>query len=138
MSITQLQRAVFSRIADILLRGLGDCPSPTQLGVERELLDQYLDLVPGQTMVLVRQLNDALNASDLETHLRKLHAQKADGLRTLGQALAGTYLLAPEVREFLGYPGQEPTSFTPGADDRYLTSGLLDHVGERGPRFRTT
>lgn len=138
MNITQLQRAVFARIADILLLGLGDCLRPSQLGVEKELLDQYLDLVPGQTTVLVRQLNDALNAPDLETHLRELHAQNAEGLRTIGQALAGTYLLAPGVREFLGYPGQEPTSFTPGADDRYLTSGLLDHVAERGPRFRTT
>ena len=62
----------------------------------------------------------------------------ADRFEVLSGLLAAAYLLIPEVRTAIGYPGQanRPPRFDEAVEQ--VMSGILDPVIDRGPVYRTT
>lgn len=73
-----------------------------------------------------------LDPAARENELRRLRSEDPDAFEPLASVLAGAFLMVPEVREAIGYPGQEK-SFPPfdlAAEE--LRSGILDPVIARG------
>lgn len=79
----------------------------------------------------------AVRAADRFEALRKMSVEQGSRFHALSSVVAGAYLLLPEVRAALGYPGQElrPAPFDEAAAQ--LMTGILDPVIERGPIHRT-
>lgn len=89
---------------------------------------------------LLVQTLDGLAPADagLETRLRALHASgsEEDGrFHLVSSIVVGAYLMVPEVKELIGYPGQhrDPARVEEAADE--LSDGLLDPVISRGPIY---
>ena len=73
---------------------------------------------------------------ELDTELRHLTETSNLGFDVLSSVLAGAYLMSPEVRRTLGYPGQaqRPAPFDEAAEQ--IMSGILDPVILRDPVYR--
>jgi hypothetical protein len=67
--------------------------------------------------------------------LRRMSTEEPERFQSLSAVLAGAYLMVPEVRAAIGYPGQvrKPAAFDEAAEE--LMSGILDPVIERGPIY---
>lgn len=90
-----------------------------------------------EIMRLVATLADCAS-DDLYERLRQLAETPASGFEALSSVLAGAYLLSPDVRRAIGYPGQAQRRprFAEAADQ--IMSGILEPVIARGPIFRAT
>jgi hypothetical protein len=67
--------------------------------------------------------------------LERMSADQPDHFMVLSSVIAGAYLMVPEVRSQIGYPGQGNAApgLTEAADQ--LEGGILDPVIARGPIF---
>jgi hypothetical protein len=67
--------------------------------------------------------------------LRRLSQLDDSGFSELSSVIAGAYLLEPEVRAAIGYPGQaqRPARFDQAAEE--IMGGILDPVIERGSLY---
>lgn len=76
-----------------------------------------------------------LDAAALAAELRRLERDEPATFHPLSTVIAGAYLLVPEVRAAIGYPGQHRKfpQFDEAAND--IMDGILDPVIERGPRY---
>ncbi|MBS1878012.1 MAG: hypothetical protein JST31_00710 [Actinobacteria bacterium] len=72
----------------------------------------------------------------IEATLRELAEASPDSFHVLSSVLAGAYLILPEVRQAIGYPGQERRFARFDESAEQLMNGILDPVIERGPIFR--
>jgi choline dehydrogenase-like flavoprotein len=123
------ERRQFERVADILIPGRGDRPSPTALA----LGDKRLDLVTTARPDIAESLRRALRlleatysgTDDPDALLAGL--DDTDGSALL-VAVAGAYYTSPQVRRTIGYPGQEALTIYPHTIPDYIEEGLLDHV----------
>ena len=86
-------------------------------------------------MTLVGALAD-VPAEDLGSELRRLAQEPDSGFQPLSAVVAGAYLMLPEVRRAIGYPGQaqRPPQFDEAAEE--IMGGILDPVIERGAIYR--
>ena len=68
--------------------------------------------------------------------LERRSSRSAGGFDELSSVLAGAYLMHPDVREAIGYPGQahRVPRFDEAAEQ--ILDGILDPVIERGPVYR--
>jgi hypothetical protein len=134
----ELQAAL--KIADALIPDgpAGPRPSAIQdypkwlelaLAARRDSFDEIIGLVA--------ELADCATDS-LYERLKQLSETSASGFEVLSSVLAGAYLVTPEVRGAIGYPGQAQRAprFDEAADQ--IMSGILDPVIERGAIFRPT
>ena len=71
----------------------------------------------------------------MDARLRELSRTDPDIFGKLSTVLAGAYLLVPEVKKAIGYPGQvrRYPPFDEAAEQ--ILSGILDPVIARGPAF---
>jgi hypothetical protein len=69
---------------------------------------------------------------DMLDQLRSLSAFRPETFRVLSSVVAGAYLMIPEVKQMLGYPGPEryPTDVEEAVHD--MADGILLPVIERG------
>jgi hypothetical protein len=131
------QRAVLDAVGDLLVPELGDDPAFTRAPGIDAWLRRSLAARAEQFDLLTATL-DGLGPADngLDGRLRSLHAAgSAEDTRfaLLSSVVAGAYLMVPEVRERIGYPGQhrDPAGIEEAADE--LGDGILDPVIDRGP-----
>jgi hypothetical protein len=122
-------------LADALIPAGDGMPAASAVGVA----DAQLDLVLHARPDLGRHLGRALALTDGMAPAEALAAlagldPTAHG--ALLEAVAGGYYAHPQVRELLGYAGQQPVPVRPEDYPEYLAEGLLEHVVERGPVYR--
>lgn len=129
---------VAGRMADALCAS-SDHPVP--LPSECAAFESMLAIALAARADAFGQVTEALrrgaDAGDAGSWLRELCERDPDAFVPLSNVLAGAYLMVPEIRSHIGYPGQgrNPAHPTQIADE--LEGGLLDPVIERGPIYRT-
>ncbi|QEC46145.1 hypothetical protein FSW04_00235 [Baekduia soli] len=79
---------------------------------------------------------DGVPDDELRPALRRMAGERAATFAVLSCVLAGAYLLVPEIRRGIGYPGQAARTapFDQAAGE--IMDGVLDPVLERGPIHR--
>lgn len=87
----------------------------------------------GDLAVTVRAALEATQGLDADTALERLSHDDPGGWEAVRTMIAGAYLMHPDVRTALGYPGQVPRLARPDVDDY---AAMLEAVVERGDRYR--
>jgi hypothetical protein len=130
-------RATFATLADVFLPATAAMPAASQAGVADSGLDALADAAPRLASQLAEILAGVALGTDPTDALERLQAGDLESYEVIRVAVGAAYYLDAGVRDLLGYPGQAPTQTIPGHDDGYLNDGLLDHVAERGARYRS-
>ena len=131
--LAESQRAVLTRLADVLIAAGRGMPAASAVGVSGELIDRCLEAAP----VLAAPLGAVLDEPDAdapEEFVRQLAAHRPDDFAVLSTAVVGAYYLSGEVRDLIGYPGQQPNPLTVAGEPEYLD--MLERVYERHPGYR--
>jgi hypothetical protein len=125
------------RAADVLIPETASSPAASQAPGFVSMLERALiaradafDLIAAEGA----RLGD-LGDAEIETELRRLAGEDPDTFQPLTTVLAGAYLLIPEVRAAIGYPGQHAkhAQFDEAANE--IMDGILDPVIDRGPIY---
>jgi hypothetical protein len=125
------RRARLAKIADVVFPRTADMPSASDVGLSGELVDRVLRTVP----TLAGALRSALDAMDgpAQNALEKLRDGRPILFRRFMLIVASAYYLSNEVRDRIGYHGQEAKKIDVFEVPAYLEDGTLDRVIERGP-----
>lgn len=138
-ALTGDERSGMLAIADLLIPDGPAGPRPSRADGYDRWLDRALaarrdafDVVTALAAELGR-----LPTEQLLGELRRRSAGADPAFTALSTVLAGAYLLLPEVRRAIGYPGQaqRPPRFDEAAEQ--IMDGILDPVIERGPVYRS-
>ena len=126
-------------VADALIGEGPAGPRPSQVSGWGASLDRALAArrdVFDPVLTLAVRLADA-PAGGLRAALEELARTPESGFDELSTVVAGAYLLLPEVREAIGYPGQahRPPQYDTAAEE--IMDGILDPVLARGPVYRS-
>ena len=132
-SPTAAQRSVLAGLADVLIAEGRGMPAASRVGVAGGLLDRCLEAAPVLAEPLLALLDEA-PADAPATYARDLAANHPDDFAVLSTVVVGAYYLSPQVRDLIGYPGQEPSPLTVAAEPDYLD--MLERVYERHPGYR--
>lgn len=130
---TAAQRAVLAGLADVLIAEGRGMPAASRAGVAADLLDRCLQAAPVLTEPLLALLDEA-PAGALDAYARDLAAKRPDDFAVLSTAVVGAYYLSGEVRDLIGYPGQQPSPLSVAGEPDYLD--MLERVYERHPGYR--
>lgn len=130
-------RHVFIGIADVLIPAFEKMPSASAAGVGGETLDRILALRDDLKEPFLRGLRAAAGRSP-ETAARDLNVEDPKALAAIGLVASAAYYMNPEVRQLIGYPGQDRRPIDPNAPHDCLENGLLQPVIDRGSIFRPT
>lgn len=133
--MTDARRRTLDRLADELIAAGAGKPSASEAGVSGELLDRALAVVPAWREPLSAILDEA-EGCDPHRFVRELEADRPEDFAVLSTAVMGAYFLNPQVREIIGYPGQEASPLSLAAVPEYVENGMLERVYERHPGFR--
>ena len=124
--------ARFATIADCMIPSSDDMPSASAVCVDdllRGKLARYRpDLVAAVGAILSRQ-----TAQSAEEFVGRLEIEDPAAFQQLFQAVAGAYYLSPEVRNRIGYPGQQAEMLP---RDGIGVEDLLEEMLEAPKRFR--
>ena len=135
--VSDAQRATLAALADVLVPEAEGMPSASQADVAGVWLDEVLRVRPDLQMPLEAVLARAAGGDPRE-QIGRLRTDSPDGFATLALVVTGAYYLNPEVRERIGYPGQQAHRLAPDQAEKDLRGGLLDPVVARGPIYRPT
>jgi hypothetical protein len=128
------ERAAFSAVAGQLIPAAHGMPSARDVVGDARLrfaLTARPDLVEPLRAALRGELGD-----DPETRLAALERDEPGHLDALLLVLVGAYYTDKDVRERLGYPGQEAKQLYSWKVPDYIEEGLIDQVLARGPVWR--
>ncbi|GAB3059288.1 hypothetical protein GCM10027053_21510 [Intrasporangium mesophilum] len=131
--LTDGERAVYTAIADVLCSGDGSAPPPSQCPEFDDTLDLALATRSDSFDGIVRTIAQAPEGAEaIQRWLRSLHDNAASDFQVLSAVAAGAYLMVPEIRTAVGYPGQRrnPPKAEEAIDE--IMDGILDPVLERG------
>lgn len=135
--ISQAQRKTFAGIADVLIPEAEGMPSATQAGAHQDILDRVVELRPDLRPAFFRGLN-AVAGQDPATAAEHLNSNDPEALGAIGTLASAGYYMLPEVRQRIGYPGQENRPIAIEKEPAYIKNGMLQQVIDRGPIFRPT
>jgi hypothetical protein len=135
--LTDDDRKAFGVFADHLIPAYKRMPAATAVGVHGALLDAVLGFRPDIAEDFFRGL-DAVRGKSPADAADALFAADQKAFDTLGLVASAAYYMAPEVRDLVGYPGQESLTYNPHESPDYLTDGMLERVVRRGPIYRPT
>ena len=107
-------------------------PSASEAGATGALLDEVLS-VRGDLEQPLAELCAAAAGRDPAAEVARLQAEAPELFEALTTAIAGGYFMSADVRERLGYPGQEALELEDDHDP-----ALLQPVIDRGTIFRPT
>jgi hypothetical protein len=130
-------RATLAALADLLIPAGDGLPSASQAGASGRGLDEVLVALP-ETEVPLADLLDKSRGVDAVVAIATLQAEDPSGFDLLCTVVAGAYFLNPEVRQAIGYPGQQAVPIVPEDPPDYEQDGLLASVIGRGPIYRPT
>ncbi len=126
--------ATLAAIADRLIPAAGGMPSAATVVTEERLrfvLAARPDLAEPLRAALRPELGD-----DAGARLDALAQEDPATLGALQLAIVGGYYTDRDVRERIGYPGQEALTIRSWEYPVYLEEGLIDAVLARGPVWR--
>ena len=127
-----IDREALAALADVLIPAADGMPSAGEAGATGALLDEVLR-VRGDLEEPLAILTKAAAGKDPEQEVARLKADEPELFEALTTAIAGGYFMSDDVRERLGYPGQEALALEDDHDP-----ALLAPVVERGTIFRPT
>lgn len=134
---TAAERAALGEIADVLIPAQGTLPRGSEAPGFQDALTRALR-ARVESLGAVLAAASAVVGSDRGTNgaLRALATEDPRTFQVLTAVVAGAYLIIPEVRAEIGYPGQERkfARFDESAEE--LMNGILDPVIERGPIYQ--
>jgi hypothetical protein len=130
--MSTIDRETLAGLADALIPEADGMPSATQAGVAGALLDEVL-AVRGDLEEPLAELTAAARGTDPAAEVERLKNDDPPLFEALTTAVAGGYFLSPDVRERLGYPGQQAKKLEDDFDQE-----LLQPVIDRGTIFRPT
>ena len=136
--LTEAERAALIAVADVLIAPSGGIAPPSGQQSYARWLDRALAARRDafeEVVSTARRLTEG--AGGLAARTRDLAASDPSLFQSLSTVLAGAYLMIPEVRREIGYPGQERKHprFDEAAEE--IMDGILDPVIERGPVYRS-
>jgi hypothetical protein len=135
--ISPEHRAILAGLADVLIPAGDGLPSAAQAGASGRWLDEVLVALP-EVDAPLSSLLDKLRGSDPAVAIAALRTEDPSGFDLLCTVVAGAYFLSPQVRQFIGYPGQQAVPIVPEDPPDYEQDGLLASVIARGPIYRPT
>lgn len=130
--MTELDRDTLAKLADELIPAADGMPSASEAGATGALLDEVLR-VRGDLEEPLSALTAAAAGRDPAAEVARLRAEQPAHFEALTTAVAGGYFMSEEVREKLGYHGQEALALEDDHDP-----ALLQPVIDRGTIFRPT
>jgi hypothetical protein len=130
--MSEIDRETLAGLADALIPEADGMPSASQAGAAGSLLDEVL-AVRADLEEPLAELTAAARDADPGAEVERLKNDDPALFEALTTAVAGGYFLSADVRERLGYPGQQAK---PLEDD--FDQELLQPVIDRGTIFRPT
>lgn len=135
--LTERELRGLLRAADVLIPTSGPLPAASQVpGFEPSLERALVARIDAfESIAAEGDRLSTLTDEELAADLRRLAEQEPATFRPLSTVLAGAYLLLPEVRAAIGYPGQhrQHPQFDEAANE--IMDGILDPVIDRGPTY---
>jgi|TARA_B110000259_G_C13965923_1_gene382623 hypothetical protein len=136
--IDDTRRTTFLGISDVLIPEFEGMPAASSVEVHGKMLDHILTLRPDLVEDFLRGL-DASCGKDPEFAAKELNEGDHLALSAIGLVASAGYYMTPQVRNLIGYPGQESKPDTdPDATPEYVSNGMLQEVIDRGPIFKPT
>jgi len=122
-------------LADALIPAEDGMPAAGQLGAAEAQLDLVLAARPDLLRPLLRghALTAGMSPADTLALLPELDPAAHGALL---ETVAGGYYAHPEVRELIGYTGQQAVPVRVADFPEYASEGLLERVVARGPVYR--
>jgi hypothetical protein len=133
--IGERQRATLAALADALIPAGEGMPSASEAGVAGRWLDEVLTTLPEAEPALDALLASLDGAAPIR-EVARLQIEDPAVFDLLCTVVAGAYFLNPEVRQAIGYPGQQALPIIPETPPDYEQDGLLASVIARGPIYR--
>lgn len=133
--ISEQERQTFAGIADVLIPAAEGMPSATEMDVHGGVTDRLLGLRPDLMEPFKRGCATAVD-KDPQTASEWLNAHDTEALSAIGLVASAAYYMHPEVRNRLGYPGQENRPADPDETPEYVANGMLKEVQDRGAIYR--
>ena len=127
-----IDRETLAGLADALIPAADGMPSATEAGATGALLDEVLS-VRGDLEEPLATLTATAAGRDPRAEVDRLQANEPELFEALTTAIAGGYFMSDDVRERLGYPGQEALKLEDDQDP-----ALLQPVIDRGTIYRPT
>lgn len=133
MSISAaIDRETLAGLADVIIPAADGMPSASEAGATGALLDEVLRVREDLEEPLAA-LSAAAAGKNPSTEVARLQAGEPELFEALTTAIAGGYFMSEDVRERLGYPGQQALALEDDHDP-----ALLAPVIERGTIYRPT
>jgi hypothetical protein len=132
--LTAQEREIYAPRADVLIPDAEGMPAASAAAVHTHWIDEALAARPD----LVNDFREALaiGGGDPAAAVEQLHKTEPELFDAFSVLTAGAYLMNPDVKTLIGYPGQEERPIT--SDDVGDYFDLLERVVERGPVHRPT
>ncbi|MBB5152882.1 hypothetical protein [Saccharopolyspora phatthalungensis] len=135
VTLTDHERDICGARADVLIPNAAGMPAATQMDVHSIWIEHALGARPDLADRFRASLAEAVDEPPAEA-IETLHKNSPELFDAFSVLVAGAYLMSPEVRALIGYPGQENR---PVANDEVKTYiHLLERVVQRGPIYRPT
>ncbi|RRR86073.1 hypothetical protein [Streptomyces sp. RP5T] len=132
--VTDAELATLRAVADVLIPATDKNPAATQAPDFDSWLHRAVDARADSFGLLTEVLAelDGLDQVALDAALRRLHSEEGESFVVLSAVVAGAWLLVPEVKAAVGYPGQkrDVPRLEEAADQ--ISDGILDPVLDRG------
>ncbi|HZP95516.1 MAG TPA: hypothetical protein VFC31_04135 [Candidatus Limnocylindria bacterium] len=134
VALPAAERDALGRLADAILPRTETMPAASEVGVPGVLIDRVFRTAPA----LAPRVRAALAGigADPSASLAEMRRDAPSLFRDVMTAVCAAYYLAPEVKDRLGYHGQEARRIDVHELPAYLADGTLDRVVARGPRYR--
>lgn len=135
LSVNQRQR--LAGLADRLIAGGAGLPSASAADVHGMWIDRALAARPDLLPIVLEVIDEKGGPGDVLDGLCERDRPK---FNAFAFAISGAYLINPQIRQLLGFPGPIPAKNPAFPDEAqsYLEDGLLDPVINRGPIYRRT
>jgi hypothetical protein len=133
-SLDAVQRATLGALADHLIPEAHGMPSARDVidaARLRFVLRARPDLLEPLRMALGEELPGEPGA-----RLAALESSRPDALAALFLVVVGAYYTDKDVRDRLGYPGQQAITLQSWKYPEYMEEGLIEEVVARGPIWR--
>ena len=136
-NLSSEQRAAFAAVADLLIPAYKKYPSATSVGVHEKMLDDVLGFRPDLVDAFLRGVA-AIDSTNLSASVNTLYKVDPEAFNAISLVASGGYYMTPEVRQVLGYPGQESVPYDAHEVPDFLMNHRLENVSRRGPIYRST
>jgi hypothetical protein len=134
VALTDAEQGTLVAIADHLIPAAHGMPSAAQV-LSPDRLRFVLNARPDLLEPIRRALGGTLG-DDAAARLAALADDDPAALGALQLAIVGAYYTDKDVRDLIGYPGQEAITIRSWEVPAYVDEGLIDAVLARGPVWR--